>query len=89
MKKLKYKNIWISLVNIKSKEGFSFMDLTDTDDDEALPYNYVGAWGNILVKSDNIKSALDIISQGLDELHFEVVFIDKIPYSNAIGPTSA
>lgn len=77
MKRKTYSNFWLAFVNLKAKDGFVFADLIDLD---GSPDNidYKGAWANIIVKTDNINNALEIIPLGLDELDFEVVFIDKI-----------
>lgn len=72
-----YKNVWLAFVHIQAKVNYSFMDLIDFDIEDDND-NYQGAWANILIKSDNIKDAIEIIHQGLDELNFDVVFIDKI-----------
>lgn len=72
-----YSNFWLAFVNLKAKDGFVFNDLIDFD---GLPDNidYSGAWANIIVKANNINDALKIVPLGLDELDFDVVFIDKI-----------
>lgn len=77
MKKKKYSNFWLAFVNLKAKDGLVFTDLIDFD---GSPDNikYKGAWANIIVKSDSINEALDIVPLGLGELDFEVIFIDKI-----------
>lgn len=77
MKENNYNNLWLSFVNLKAKKGFVFKDLIDFEDTEEK-INYKGVWANIIIKSKNIKEALDIIPLGLDELNFEVIFIDKI-----------
>ncbi len=78
MTTLKYRSIWIALVNIKPERGFNFMELIDSDGEDLSGYNYIGAWVNVLIKSESIYSALDLIKGGLAELHFEIEFIDKI-----------
>jgi hypothetical protein len=75
--KKKYSNVWLAFVNIKAKESFNFIDLIDFGE-KGVKVNYSGAWANILVKANNINEAIEIIPQGLNELNFEVVFIDKI-----------
>lgn len=77
MRDSKYNNFWLAFVNLKAKEGFVFTDLIDFDDSSDKT-DYKGAWANIIVKSKNINEALEIVPLGLDELNFEVVFIDKI-----------
>lgn len=77
MKKKKYSNFWLAFVNLKAKDGFVFTDLIDFDgapDD----IEFKGAWANVIVKSDSINEALEIVPLGLEELDFEVIFIDKI-----------
>ncbi|MFD2162260.1 hypothetical protein ACFSJU_07635 [Paradesertivirga mongoliensis] len=76
MRKNKYEMIWLSFVNVKAKDGIEFNSLIDIE--EPTDRKYIGAWANILVKSESIPEAIDIISQGLSELRFELVFIDKI-----------
>lgn len=74
---MKYNNFWLAFVNLKAKSGFIFTDLIDFDG-SAENIEYIGAWANIIVKSDSINEALEIVSLGLGELDFEVMFIDKI-----------
>src|SRR5690625_7130907 len=77
MKIKKFCNFLLEFVNLKAKDEYVFSDLINFD---GTPDNidYNGAWANIIVKTDNIKDALEIIPLGLEELDFEVVFIDKI-----------
>jgi hypothetical protein len=77
MKRKKYNNFWLVFVNVEAKEGFSFADLIDFD---GAPNGekYKGAWANVIVKAERINEALEIVPLGLDELDFDVVFIDKI-----------
>jgi hypothetical protein len=77
MKSKDYTKFWLALVNLRAKAGFDFMDLIDFEDSPSR-IKYKGAWANIIVKSKSIHEALEIIPLGLDELSFEVVFIDKI-----------
>ena len=72
----KYKNVWLAFVQIKPEEDYSFRELIESDEENEE--EYIGAWANILVKSDNIYGALEIVPLGLKEKNFEVVFIDKI-----------
>lgn len=72
-----FKNTWLAFVNIKAKNNFNFIDLIDFAEEDTN-INYTGAWANIIVKADNVNEAIEIIPQGLEELNFEVVFIDKI-----------
>lgn len=76
MRKQKYLTIWLGFVHIKAKDGIEFNSLVDIK--EPSHRKYIGAWANILVKSEAIPDAIDIISEGLSELGFEPVFIDKI-----------
>ena len=75
--KRKYDNTWLVFVNIRAKANFNFVDLIDVGK-KNLDVKYSGAWANIIVKSCIINEAIEIIHQGLNELNFEVVFIDKI-----------
>lgn len=77
MADVKYRNFWLVFVNLKAKEGFEFADLIDSEDSTSN-INYVGAWANIIIKSENINDALELVLLGLGELSFEVVFIDKV-----------
>ncbi len=77
MEDKKYKNFWLVFVDIRAKEGFEFVNLIDFEN-SPIEDNYKGAWANVIVKSENIKDALDLVPLGLAELNFEVVFTDKI-----------
>ena len=77
MKDKKYKNYWLTFVEIRAKEGFKFVDLIDFEDSTKEDI-YIGAWANVLIKAENVNEALKIVPMGLDELNFEIVFIDKI-----------
>lgn len=77
MNKKKYSNFWLIFVNLKAKDSFVFNDLIDFEGStNNIIYN--GAWANVIVQSESIKEAIDIVHLGLNELDFEVVFIDKI-----------
>jgi hypothetical protein len=71
-----YKNVWLAFVQIEAQENYSFMDLIDSEDENTS--KYIGAWANVLVRAKDIYNAIKIISQGLEEKMFKVVFIDKI-----------
>lgn len=77
MKNKRYSNFWLAFVNLKAKDGLVFTDLIDLDGSPES-VNYKGAWVNIIIKSESINEALDIVPLGLGELDFEVIFIDKI-----------
>lgn len=77
MKRKKYSNVWLVFVNLKAKEEKVFTDLIDLEG-QSDSVNYKGAWANIIIKSESINKALEIVPLGLNELDFEVVFIDKI-----------
>jgi len=77
MKSNKYSNFWLVFANLKAKQGFVFNNLIDFGDSPDS-VNYKGAWANIIIKSKNINDALEIVPLGLDELEFEIIFIDKI-----------
>jgi hypothetical protein len=49
----------VSIRKFKSQKEFVFKDLIDFEDTEEK-INYKGAWANIIIKSKNIKDALDI-----------------------------
>jgi hypothetical protein len=63
-------------VNIKPMKGYEFNDLIDTDGTSSDKFR--GAWANIIIKAETINDALKIVPLGLQELHFEIEFIDKI-----------
>ncbi|WP_293309449.1 hypothetical protein [Pedobacter sp. UBA5917] len=77
MNKDRYYNFWLAFVNIRAGEGFKFNDLIDLGAD-GVNSTYAGAWANIIIKAGDINGAIEIIPQGLKELNFDVVFIDKI-----------
>jgi len=76
MIKKKYSNLWLCFVDIKAKDGANFNNLIDFDGSTKMIY--IGAWGNILIKSETIREVIDIIENGLGELGFAAKFIDKI-----------
>ena len=72
-----YERVWLAFVNIGAMNDYTFNDLIDagsTNEDS----QYIGAWANILLVADDIHTALGILPKGLQELNFEVIFIDKI-----------
>lgn len=77
MKKNKYNDFWLAFVNIKAKMGYEFNDLIDFDGQESCIV-YKGAWANIIIRAISIEEVLEIITAGLNELNFEVIFIDRI-----------
>lgn len=77
MKEKEYNKFWLAFVNLKAKKGYLFNDLIDFDENQEK-LNYIGAWASIIVKSDDIKSSIDIVYDGLAEMNFEPIFIDKI-----------
>lgn len=77
MKKDKYLNLWLAFVNILAKKGVLFKNLIDSENNN-FEINYTAAWANVIIKARNISNALKIIENGLEELNFKVIFIDKI-----------
>ncbi|MEZ4911889.1 MAG: hypothetical protein R2774_13630 [Saprospiraceae bacterium] len=77
MSKINYEIVWLAFVNITAKQNHKFNELIDLEDGSS-DVSFDGAWANILVKEPDIKKAIDIIHQGLDELYFKVIFIEKI-----------
>ncbi|WP_312186881.1 hypothetical protein [Sphingobacterium sp.] len=71
-----YKTVWLALVEIEAKKGNKFHELLDFEGEPNE--QYIGAWGNILVKCDRINEVPDIIEKGLNELGMTILFIDKI-----------
>ena len=79
MKENLYRNLWLVFVNIKPEEGQKFIDLIDLEEEQdGLEGEFIGAWANVIVKSETINGAIEITPLGLKELGFEVEFIDKI-----------
>lgn len=77
--KQEYEQIWMAFLDIKAQEGYEFDDLIDLSDcKDPAEVKSVGAWGNVLVRANNIKEAIEIIEMGLHEKKFEVKFIDSI-----------
>ncbi|MCR5246397.1 MAG: hypothetical protein K6E14_01245 [Paludibacteraceae bacterium] len=74
--KINYKKLWLTVVQIRACKGFDFNDLIDKNEDDNN--KYIGAWANVLVKASTITEVVYILNEGLKELQFEVVFIDKI-----------
>jgi hypothetical protein len=72
----KHFNTWLSFVNIGPKRGSKFNDLIEIDSTDES--EYIGAWANLLIKSDRINEVPSIIEKGLNELDMGVIFIDKI-----------
>ena len=77
MKSEKYIQLWLIFLNIKPKAGFLFNDLIDGEGNDS-ENNFIGAWANVLIKAHTIKEALQIAPLGLEELGFNIEFIDKI-----------
>lgn len=73
----KYSSIWIAFVQFKAEAGENFNNLIDTEE-QSSDLAYLGAWANVLIDSSDINGAFDIIEQGLKELKFQLVFIQKI-----------
>lgn len=76
MKDKVYTNMWLTFVNIGPKGNNQFNDLIEIDSSDDS--KYIGAWANILIKSDRINDVPDIVDGGLNELGMEIIFIDKI-----------
>ncbi len=72
-----YERVWLSFVNMGAMNGYTFNDLIDAESTNEHG-KYTGAWANVLLVADDIPTALSILPQGLQELNFEVIFIDKI-----------
>ncbi len=75
--KRNYEKTWLAFVQITAKPGFKFIDLVDSNGIDTN-VSYVGAWANIILKSNDINVAIEIITLGLNELNFDLVFIDKV-----------
>lgn len=72
----KYLNVWIAFVNINAEEGYNFPDLIDSEGEPKE--NIIGAVAYIALIAPDIYGALDILHQGLHELHFRVETIFEI-----------
>lgn len=77
MKKEKYNQLWLLFVNIKPKKGLLFNDLIDNENKD-IKHQFIGAWANIIIKANTINEAINILPNGLNELSFNVEFIDKV-----------
>lgn len=73
---INFQEFWIAFVNLQAKEGFKFNELIELGENSESKFK--GAWANILVKEQNLIKAIEIINEGLRELNFDVIFIDKI-----------
>lgn len=76
MKTDEFASLWLMFVNIIAKSGYSFNDLIDQENNSTEVFN--GAWANIIIKAHTIHEALEIAPLGLQELNFDIAFIDKI-----------
>ena len=72
----KYLKVWIAFVNINAEEGYSFLDLVDSEGEPNE--NIIGAVAYIALIAPDIYGALDILHRGLHELHFRVETIFEI-----------
>ena len=66
-----YKKMWVAFVDIVAEEGYKFDDLIDNEGRTDLPERY-GAVAYIVVKSEDIKSAIEIVHKGLSEKYFKI-----------------
>ena len=73
----KYDSMWLAFVRFEAEPGEDFNALIELDGNDSAP-TYLGAWANVLVDSFNLKEAIDIIEEGLTELRFRLLFIQKI-----------
>ena len=71
-----YENVWMAFVDICASDCYKFTDLVDMKKDQID--NYIGAWCYIAVIANNISEALDIMTKGLSEHHFQLNFVDSI-----------
>jgi hypothetical protein len=71
-----YTNVWMAFVDISAGDSYIFTELIDMEQKQID--NYIGAWCYIVVIANNISDALDIISKGLIELHFQLNYVDSI-----------
>ncbi|RZK25640.1 MAG: hypothetical protein EOO43_04985 [Flavobacterium sp.] len=78
---MNYLRIWLVFVEINAHEGFDFNDLIEGSSPGRI---YIGAWANILVKSETITEAIELLEGGLRELNFKIIFIDKIENFNSL-----
>ena len=70
-----YSQLWLILVDIKAMTGKFFNELIEIEDGSG---DYTGAWANILIKSETINQAIEIVPLGLQELGFIINKVDKI-----------
>jgi len=77
MENTEFKKLWLAFVNIKPRNGLLLGDLIDSEQN-VVTNVYAGAWANILVKASTINEAVDILPFGLNELGYNIEFIDKV-----------
>jgi hypothetical protein len=73
----KYNCMWMALVKVYPQNGYAFVDLIDSDGNQDNK-QYVGAWGNVIVKAADIAEAIPVIHAGMEEKHFKVAHINRI-----------
>lgn len=68
---------WLAFIQFEAEAGENFNELIELNENN-FDLTYVGAWANVLVDSTSLKDALEIIKQGLHELKFQLIAIQKI-----------
>lgn len=79
----KYKNIWITFVEIKAEKGFDFIDLIACEQSQKYA-KYKGAFANIIVKSSSFFEAVDILPKGLKEKHFRLISVESFDNAKSL-----
>ena len=77
MQKNRYLNVWLAFVQLEAEPGENFDNLIDKEVPDANP-TYIGAWANVLVDAIALKEVPDLIEQGLRELKFQPMLIQKV-----------
>ena len=72
-----YKKMWVVFVNIIAEKGYKFDDLVDNEGRANLQEGY-GAVAYIVVQSENIRTAIEIVHKGLAEKHFYAIEFYRI-----------
>lgn len=72
MKNNQYLNkMWVAFVDIVAEEGYNFDDLIDSEGKTDLPIS-IGAIAYVLVKCNEMQTAIEVVHAGLSEKHFKV-----------------
>ncbi|MDE5554397.1 MAG: hypothetical protein K2J10_04355 [Muribaculaceae bacterium] len=83
-----YKKMWVAFVNIIAEKGYKFDDFIDNEGRTDLPKSN-GAVAYIVVQSENMRTAIEIVHKGLAEKHsyvykfYRIDNLDSLIQNNA------